>query len=54
MISSSVFENSTASMADAWRADLTEALLRGELSREDYEDLLVLTNKKINRDGKRK
>jgi hypothetical protein len=54
MINNSVFEDSTSSLVAAARADLTEALLRGELSREDYEDLLVLTNKKINRDGKRK
>jgi hypothetical protein len=41
MISSSVFEDSTCSMAAAERADMTEALLRGELSREDYETYLL-------------
>ena len=41
MISSSAFKNSTRSMAAAERADLTEALLRGELSREDYETILL-------------
>lgn len=41
MISSSAFEDSTRSMAAAERADLTEALLRGKLSREDYERLLL-------------
>lgn len=40
MISSSVFEDSIVSMAAAERADMTEALLRGELSREDYETYL--------------
>ena len=40
MISSSVFEDSTCSMAAAEMADMTEALLRGELSREDYETYL--------------
>lgn len=54
MISSYLLQDSTASMADAERADLMEALLRGELSREDYEEILVLTNKKTNRDEKGK
>ena len=40
MISSDVFENLTASMADAERADLVEALLRGELAREDYQTIV--------------
>jgi len=40
MISSSVFEDSTVSMAAAERTDLVEALLRGELSREDYETII--------------
>jgi hypothetical protein len=52
MISSSVFENSTASMADAWRADLTEALLRGELLREEFDRLILLYNKQ-NKDENR-
>lgn len=34
------FEDPTCSMAAAERADLQEALLRGELSREEYNDLL--------------
>lgn len=54
MISSSVFEDTGSCPAAAERADLVEALLRGELSREDYEELLVLTNKNINQDGKQK
>ena len=41
MINSSAFEDSTSSMAAAERADMTEALLRGELSREDYETYLL-------------
>lgn len=41
MISSSAFEDSTSSVAAAERADMTEALLRGELSREDYETYLL-------------
>ena len=40
MISSSLLENTTCSMAAAEGADLVEALLRGELSREDYETYL--------------
>lgn len=39
------FNDSTSSMTEAERADLTEALLRGELSREDYETLLLTLNK---------
>ena len=46
MISSTIFEDATISMAAAERADLVEALLRGELSREDYETLV--TNKNVN------
>ncbi len=34
------FEDSTSSRAAAERADLQEALLRGELSREEYNVLL--------------
>ena len=40
MINSRAFEDSTCSMAAAERADMMEALLRGELSREDYETYL--------------
>ena len=40
------FEDPTSSMAVAERADLQEALLRGELSREDYNDLLIQISKK--------
>ena len=40
------FEDSTCSMAAAERADLQEALLRGELSREDYNYLLTLITEK--------
>ena len=36
------FNDSTSSMAEAERADLQEALLRGELSREEYSYLLSL------------
>lgn len=35
------FEDTTGSMASAERADLQEALLRGHLSREEYELLLT-------------
>lgn len=51
MISSSVFEGATDSMAAAERADLVEALLRGELAREEFDYLI----KKIKfcKDGKR-
>ncbi|MBR1449291.1 MAG: hypothetical protein IJ588_11180 [Prevotella sp.] len=46
MMSSSTFEDSTSSTVAAERADMTEALLRGELSREDYETYIVMiTNK---------
>ncbi len=38
------FEDPTSSMATAERADLMEALLRGELSREDYVTCLLLKN----------
>lgn len=40
MISSSLLEDTTSSMVAAERADMVEALLRGELSREDYETYL--------------
>lgn len=46
MIGSTSFVDSTRSMAAAERADLTEALLRGELSREDYETILLTLNDK--------
>jgi hypothetical protein len=35
------FEDTTGSMAAAERADLQEALLRGQLSREEYDFLLT-------------
>ena len=35
------FEDPTSSKAAAERADLQEALLRGELSREEYKNLLT-------------
>ena len=40
MISSSALEETTDSLVAAERADMMEALLRGELSREDYETYL--------------
>ena len=40
MINSSAFEDSLSSMAAAERADMMEALLRGELRREDFETYL--------------
>lgn len=40
------FEDPTSSKAAAERADLQEALFRGELSREDYNDLLIQISKK--------
>ena len=40
------FEDSTCSMTAAERADLLEALLRGELSREDYTYLLTIKSRK--------
>jgi len=51
MISPSIFEGATDSMAAAERADLVEALLRGELAREEFDYLV----KKIKfcKDGKR-
>ena len=48
MISSSLLEDSTGSMVAAERADMVEALLRGELSREDF-DTYLLTTKRQNR-----
>lgn len=36
------FNDSTSSKAEAERADLQEALLRGELSHEEYTYLLTL------------
>lgn len=36
------FNDSTSSKAEAERADLQEALLRGELSRDEYTYLLTL------------
>ena len=47
MISSSTFEDSTGSMAAAEMADIVEALLRGELSREDYETFLLTKKRKV-------
>ena len=47
MISSSALEETTDSLVAAERADMVEALLRGELSREDYDNyLLSLKNRK--------
>lgn len=40
------FDDPTDSMAAAERADMTEALLRGDLSREDYDTILLITQKK--------
>lgn len=45
MISSSVFEDTIDSLVAAERADMVEALLRGELSREDFDTYLLLLNK---------
>lgn len=45
MMNSNVFEDATSSMVAAERADMTEALLRGELSREDFETYLSLNKK---------
>jgi hypothetical protein len=39
------FEDPTSSRAAAERADLQEALLRGELSREEFTHLLTLIKK---------
>lgn len=45
MISSSALEDTTGSMVAAERADMVEALLRGELSREDYDNYLLSLKK---------
>ena len=45
MISSSALEETTDSLVTAERADMMEALLRGELSREDFDTYLLLLNK---------
>ena len=45
MISSSALEDTTDSMTAAERADMVEALLRGELSREDYDTYLLSLKK---------
>lgn len=42
MISSSALEGTTDSLVAAERADMVEALLRGELSREDFDTYLLL------------
>lgn len=42
MISSSALEETTDSLVAAERADMVEALLRGELSREDFDTYLLL------------
>ncbi len=52
MINNSVFEDSTSSLVAAARADLTEALLRGELLREEFDRLILLYNKQ-NKDENR-
>ena len=41
MISSSALEGSTDSMVAAERADMVEALLRGELSQEEFDNYLL-------------
>lgn len=46
MISSSALEDTTGSMVAAERADMMEALLRGELSREDFDTYLLLNKQK--------
>ena len=46
MINISKFEDSTSSIAAAERADMMEALLRGELSREDYCTFLEIYKEK--------
>lgn len=45
MISSSALEETTDSLVAAEKADMVEALLRGELSREDFDTYLLLLNK---------
>ncbi len=45
MISSSLLEDTTDSLVAAERADMVEALLRGELSREDFDTYLLLIKK---------
>ena len=46
MISSSALEDTTGSMVAAESADMVEALLRGELSREDFDTYLLLNKQK--------
>ena len=46
MISSSALEDTTGSMVAAERADMLEALLRGELSREDFDTYSLLNKQK--------
>ncbi len=46
MISSSALEETTDSLVTAERADMMEALLRGELSREDFDTYLLLNKQK--------
>lgn len=41
MMSSNALEDATSSMVAAERADMVEALLRGELSREDFDTYLI-------------
>lgn len=48
------FENPLGSLEDAELADMEEACLRGELSREDYETYLELTIKRKDKNEKRK
>lgn len=46
MINSSDFVDPTISIAEAERADMMEALLRGELSREEYCTYLKIYKEK--------
>lgn len=48
------FEPPLGSLEDAELADMEEACLRGELSREDYETYLELTVKRKDKNEKRK
>lgn len=54
MINVSAFEDPTSSRYAAERADLMEACLRGELSKEEYETLLSIMNKRLQKDEDRK
>ena len=45
MINSSELDNTTDSLIAAERADMVEALLRGELSQEDFDTYLLSIKK---------